>query len=316
MAQELRWRNLTTGIFFLIGIAILATGLLIVGTNQNIFASKYTLVTYLVDTQSLAEGTGVTLAGIEIGVIKKIELATVNGENRVKLDLLLKREFQPRITTSSHGVVKSIGVLGDKFLEISQGKAGESPLQDGAVIETEPAIDWERVARDLSTDLMDVLDRVQVVIGRTERGEGTLGLLLADSSMAVQLRGSLDRLDNTLVAVERGRGSLGRLIHDPALYANLERTTRALDQFTAKLNSNEGSLGKLMNDPDLYDHAENAAANTDSITSRVLAGRGTLGKAVTDDRVYNELHRSIQDVRLLLIDMQKNPNRYVHFSVF
>src|SRR5512140_3181720 len=161
MAQEVKWRNLTTGIFFLVAIAILVSGLLIVGTNQNFFASKYTIYTYLNDTESLAEGTNVTLAGITIGVIKNISLATLNGDNRVKFELQLKREFQPRITTSSHGVVKSIGVLGDKFLEITQGEAGEPPLQEGAVIQTTPAVDWEAVARDLSIQFKDVMSRTQ-----------------------------------------------------------------------------------------------------------------------------------------------------------
>jgi phospholipid/cholesterol/gamma-HCH transport system substrate-binding protein len=316
MAQDVTWRNLRTGLFFLGSIALLVAGLLIVGTNQNFFSPKFTIHTYLTDTQSLAEGTSVTLAGIEIGTIQKIDLATLNGENRVRFDLLLKREFQPRITTSSRGIVKSIGVLGDKFLEITQGIAGETPIPDGGVIETEPAIDWEAVARDLSAGLKDVLARTQVVIGNIERGEGTVGLLLSDSTMALELRSSLERLDRTLAAVERGEGTLGRLVHDPTLYANLNRTVHQLDDFTARLNSSEGSLGKLVNDPGLYDNAERAAARADSITGLVLQGQGTLGKAITDDRVYDELHRSIQDVRLLLIDMQKNPGRYVHFSVF
>jgi len=316
MAQELKWSNLTTGIFFIVAIVILAAGLLIVGTNQNFFAAKYTLHTYLTDTQSLAEGTSVTLAGIEIGTIKNIDLATLNGENRVRFDLQLKKDFQPRITTSSHGVVKSIGVLGDKFLEITQGKAGETPLADGAVFETEPAVDWEAVAKNMLNGLQDVLGRTQSLIARVEAGEGTLGMLLADSSLALELRSSIRRLDHTLAAIENGRGTLGKMINDPALYANLNKTIQSLDEFAAKLNSGEGSLGKLVNDPGLYDHAESAATRMDSLTARVEQGQGTLGKALTDDKVYNELHRSIQDLRLLLIDMQKNPGKYVHFSVF
>ena len=67
--MKLAWKSLTTGLFFLAGLVILFTALLIVGTNQNLFSKVYRLKGYLPDTQTLTEGTSVTLSGIEIGVI-------------------------------------------------------------------------------------------------------------------------------------------------------------------------------------------------------------------------------------------------------
>jgi phospholipid/cholesterol/gamma-HCH transport system substrate-binding protein len=310
------WKNLATGLFFLLTLVILVTGLLIVGTNQNILARTYTIHTYLPDTQSLAEGTAVTLSGIEIGVIQNISLATYHGENRVRFDLKLRRQYQDRITTSSTGIVKSIGVLGDKFLEIGLGKAGEPPLQDGAVIETEPAVDWEGVIRNFSQSVIASVERLRLLLDRVERGEGTLGTLVADSTLVVRLTTTLEGVEANLSAIRERRGTLGRLIYEPAVYEGLQSAVENLDHVASRLVNGHGTLGRLLADSTLYEHTSGAAASLDSVMARVNAGRGTVGRALADEEAYDELHKAIQDLRILLIDMQKHPERYVRFSVF
>jgi phospholipid/cholesterol/gamma-HCH transport system substrate-binding protein len=316
MHQDLRWRNLLTGIFFLLGLIVLAAGLLIVGTNQNVFSRTFTIHTYLPDTQTLAEGTSVTLSGIEIGVIQKIDLATHEGRNMVKFDLKLRSEYQSRITSSSTCMVKSIGVLGDKFMEISLGNAGETPVRDGDVLTCLPAVDWEKVARDISGSITATLNRVEGVLYRMEKGEGTMGVLLNDSTLARRLESSLENLDATLSAVSGGKGTLGRLVHDRELHDDLASVLNHLDEVSSRLAGGEGTLGRLIADSTLYVSAAGAATGADTAMARLNSGRGTAGRLLNDEKAYEELHRAIQDLRLLLIDMRKNPGRYVRFSVF
>lgn len=316
MAQKLLWRHLTTGIFFLLAVVVLFAALLIVGTNQGIFHRTYLLKAYLPDKQALGKGTAVTLSGLEVGSIQDINLATYQGQNMVEFTLRIREAFRPRITTSSKLVVKSIGVLGDKYLEITLGKQGETPLPSGSILPATPAIDWEMVTRNLSGSLQNVLGRTDSLLTRVERGEGTLGRLLADTTMIVELERTLGNLDATLVDVRRGRGTLGRLVTDPAAYNRLTASLENLEAVTAQLRKNEGTLGKLMTDSALYDGATRAVADADSALVLLSRGRGTLGKALTDPKAYDELHRAIQDLRLLLIDMQQHPERYLRFSVF
>jgi phospholipid/cholesterol/gamma-HCH transport system substrate-binding protein len=314
--MQLAWRNLTTGLFFLLSVGILTAGLLIVGTNQNLFSQVYRLKIYLPDTQTLAKGTTVTLSGIEIGVIERISLDTYQGENAVRFDLRLKREYQHRITSSSKAIVKSIGVLGDKFLEITLGKAGEPPLADGAEIPCEPAVDYERLIKEVSNSFVSSLGRIESILDEVEAGRGTLGTLVRDSTLAERLTGSLDALETNLRALERREGTLGKLIYDPKLYDALAATSDRLASAAQKIDAGEGTLGRLIADSTLYVGAAGAATGMDSVMARINAGRGTVGKALSDSTAYEELHRAITDLRNLLQDMQANPGRYVKFSVF
>ncbi len=316
MAQQHQWKNLQTGLFFLAALIVLTVALLIVGTNQNIFSKTYTLHTYLPDTQTLAKGTSVTLSGIEIGVIQNIELDTYEGQNSVRFDLKLRSEHRDRITSSSKATVKSIGVLGDKFMEITLGKAGETPLKDGDSLPCQPAVDWERIAGDLTGKFSTTMTRVELILEKVERGDGSLGILLNDPTLARNLSATLDDLDQNLKAIRANQGTLGRLIHDPKLYNELTATIENLDRVTGRISAGEGTLGRLVNDSTLYVGAAGAATGADTVFARLNAGKGTAGKALNDDRAYDELHRAIQDLRLLLIDMQAHPDRYLKFSIF
>ena len=44
-------------------------------------------------------------------------------------------------------------------------------------------------------------------------------------------------------------------------------------------------------------------------------GEGSLGKLVKDETLYNELVKTNKDVQNLVVDLEQNPQRYVHISL-
>ncbi|HLP05616.1 MAG TPA: MlaD family protein [Paludibacter sp.] len=73
-----------------------------------------------------------------------------------------------------------------------------------------------------------------------------------------------------------------RKIDFAATFASIDQTIANLNLVTAKMNGTEGTIGLLLNDKNLYVNLSNTAANADK----------------------------------LVVDLQKNPKRYVHFSLF
>lgn len=73
-----------------------------------------------------------------------------------------------------------------------------------------------------------------------------------------------------------------KMIDYAATFATIDHTIANLNLITNKINSSEGTIGLLLNNKDLYINLANTTANSDK----------------------------------LLIDLQKNPKRYVHFSIF
>ena len=85
----------------------------------------YQLTAYTQDANGLKKGTTVRIAGIKVGEIESIDL--VNNKAKVTMSIYSKY----KIPTDSAAVVKTLGILGDKFIEIqSQGVTTNRPFQD------------------------------------------------------------------------------------------------------------------------------------------------------------------------------------------
>ncbi len=63
------------------------------------------------------------------------------------------------------------------------------------------------------------------------------------SQMSAQLRSTGERLDTLLARVERGEGSLGRLATDPALHDQTVRLMASMDSLIADLRKHPGKIG-------------------------------------------------------------------------
>ena len=54
----------------------------------------------------------------------------------------------------------------------------------------------------------------------------------------------------------------------------------------------------------------------DTILTKINKGEGTIGMLVNDPELYEDLLSASEELNMLLLDIQYNPQRYLHFSVF
>jgi phospholipid/cholesterol/gamma-HCH transport system substrate-binding protein len=79
----------------------------------------------------------------------------------------------------------------------------------------------------------------------------------------------------------------------------------------------------LLNDKELYnkgltllERVDNAMQDLETITAQIKAGEGTAGKLISEQEVYDKLNRAIENMDALMVDIKKNPGRYIKFSLF
>jgi len=162
------------------------------------------------------------------------------------------------------------------------------------------------------------------------RGEGTLGRLNRDPAPFNKLISILNRADKTLQDIQASDGTLNKMIYDKSLYNKLvaltDTSVRAADdvrELNRKITSREGTFGMLINDREFYDkgislltRADKSVKAIEEITSHVNNSDGTLGKAINDRELYEKMNKMVDSVNLLVNDINKNPGRYVKFSLF
>ena len=151
---------------------------------------------------------------------------------------------------------------------------------------------------------------------RVERGEGTIGKLLATNDVVhADIRSALasakDALDtvksaaknvDTIVErVERGEGTMGQLFStNDTAYADLKASLANIRKVTDDLKAGQGLAGRLVYDKKLGADASELLDNLKGVSDRLAKGSGTLGKLMTDQELYNEVNALIKDVRQIV----------------
>ncbi len=130
--------EITVGIFVFLGFLAISWTAIKIGQIGGIGASGYTLSATFDNVGGVRHGSDVMLAGIVIGRVDKVELT----ENE-KATLVLRIHDGVQITEDAFASVRTKGIIGDRYIRISQGME-DTMLESGDEIEeTESAINLE-----------------------------------------------------------------------------------------------------------------------------------------------------------------------------
>ena len=127
--------ELAVGLFFIFGICCL-TYLSIKLGRMEVIGGRGTLIyAAFSNVGGLKKGAPVEIAGVEIGRVKDIVLY----DYRAKVGLLVNPDIQ--IQEDAIGTVKTKGLVGEKFVEITPGASDKVIASQGMIRETQPAFD-------------------------------------------------------------------------------------------------------------------------------------------------------------------------------
>jgi phospholipid/cholesterol/gamma-HCH transport system substrate-binding protein len=298
MAQrkQLSWTELRVGVFVLVGLFVLASGIFYV-TGAKFLGPKYRLVTYLPEVSGLANGAPVRVDGVEVGNVESIKLVprtpgkALEKNKNIEVVLRVDRSFQRDILTDSVASLVTEGLLGNRYVNVSRGFTGV-PLKEGQELPgAEEKAMKEVVERsaDVLGNLQALSENVQDLIAGVRRGEGTIGKLLTDDQAYRHLNNVLAKGDEMLGNIQAGQGTLGKIVVSDEMYAKVDKGIDNINAILADVRAQKGTIGKLLYDPTLYDQAKQALTNGNAMISDVRAGKGSLGKLATDDALYNKL---------------------------
>jgi phospholipid/cholesterol/gamma-HCH transport system substrate-binding protein len=257
----------------------------------------------------------VTVAGQLAGTVKRIEFLPPDGDTTRNLFVVMEMDADLRnqVRGDSKVKLKSLGLLGDKVLDISPGTPRYGVLQTGDTVPNVPTMDYEQVIEKASAavgDLVLLTHDLRAITSGMANGEGTMGQLLTNRSLYDQLTTSLTAMNDLLARIQRPTGTLGRLMDDPTLYDNLASVTLHLDSVLTQMQSTEGTLGRLMHDDSLYNRMLGAATSADSVLGLATSGNGFAARMLTDQQLYDQLNKTLTDLNAILEDLRTNPRKY------
>ncbi len=319
-SRSLAWSQLWVGILVLVSLLLLMVAILQLGRSTGIFKKTVLYKVFMDSADGLKQGDVVRVAGVDKGNVRSVRFAPpVRPGERGKIEIVLEVDagVTDWIRQDSVVTIGTMGLLGDKFAEVSLGDPTKSAIEPGGMIEGRSEIELRKLLTGGATTIETLdatLQGVRRVVASIERGEGTFGRLVRDPALYRSLREAAGHLEGVAERLQRGEGTLGKLTQDPALYDDLRTAAAQIRRFLSGLE--KGTIGKLAEDPAIYQDLRNATARLDRILGRLEKGEGTAGKLLQDEQLHRQLTELARDLDLLVKDIRENPQRYFKFSLF
>lgn len=305
------WRNLRTGILFVVGLILAGILGLIIGKNTNILTRHDTAYLFISSIKGLSEGNMVAISGKKIGVVKSMDFSTRNDTTGVLVTLDISQDYFRLVPKDSKATIKALGVLGDKFVDITLGSSKEMLPEGGYLdVAAEPGLE------DLIASAIQTMDTIQVISQKISKGEGTIGRLITSTELNDKLLKTAANIEAMTRQLTTGDGLAARLINDKQMAGHVSSLITNLADVSSSLKAGKGTLGKLIVDESFYNNLSAVVRRSDSLFARLNDPANSLGKLTHDDELYRHIDHSILSLDSLLMDFKQNPGRYVKVSVF
>jgi len=303
MRDESR-QNLRVGILVLAALAIIAFTILMVGKRQQLFVHHTQYFTTFDNVTGIDKGSPVKLDGVTVGFVRHIMLPTHPSERAIRIEFAVDSRYTERIRKDSKVSIRSMGLLGDRYLNISGGTvAVDRILEGGRVPSQAPAelAHFVSSGEDLMQNLIAISASLRNILNRVEAGQGLLGELTTSPTegpgLNESLRDTIATLGDIFARIDRGEGLLGRMIREDsdsgAVFDELVASSRAMHRISTRLANDlerpDSMYATIMRNPQSgEDFRESlhslqlAAAAIASAAEELAGGEGTLPRLMKD----------------------------------
>lgn len=271
---------LKVGLLTLVAMASVAVMSLKITQNQSGFGKHVEYKTLVKDASGIFEKTPIKVAGINAGKIKSIEL--VGSEALITFEIRDSIEVSPTAKLK----IKSVGLLGDKFIDMDLGQGGGERLAEGKMIPAEGGEGMDNVMKDAGEVLKEVKE-IAVTIKQALRDDQGNNLVREIVNNINDMTSSLKRIttgneDKVNEIVDDLRAISSQLAHETDRYQK--------DSLMADLSK----IGPIL------DKVDSAVSDLKIIVADVKDGKGTVGKLLRDDAVVDQVSQTLSSVNRLV----------------
>lgn len=253
------------------------------------------------NVQGLEISAPVSINGFKVGQVREL---SYDYENPGEVKVLLAVNKQLHIPTDSYAVLSST-LMGGGFVDIKMGDS-KTMLPVGSVIEVKNVPSLMEALSD------NVMPAVNTILPRIDSLLYNLNTLVADPALAQ----SINRLDGITGNLLATSGGLNTTMNKdvPLVMRNVHSITYQVDSICGNLGALSYSLKQLP----LATTVDNVNQVTDNLirfSDQLNNQTSTLGKLTNDPELYNRLNRVAADVDSLIVDIKKNPKRYISIKL-
>jgi phospholipid/cholesterol/gamma-HCH transport system substrate-binding protein len=307
-------------------IAVSAIVLLVVGINflkgYSLLGGDDTFYAYFPNSGQVMVSGNVTLNGVIIGKILKIQNVPSNPENR---RVKIKFSISESDIDLPKGTIIELGSLDlltkglivnypDQFKSGYYRPGDEIPGKMSADMFSQVKQYADPISQKLQSLILHIDGMVNSLSGVfDENGSNDITASIKELRITIKKIGDLSTEIQGFVGQEKAQFSK-IMDHVESITSNLKKSS---DEVSAII----GNTKKISDDLVTADfkgtilEAQTTLKKFNFMLEDVNKGSGTLGKLIHDEKLYNELVETNNELQELVDDLQAHPERYVHLSV-
>lgn len=320
-------KELVTGV-----ITLLAIGLLVAGVNflkgNSFFGGDDEYYAYFSNTAGVTPSTSVYYNGVVVGKVTAVDLNASNDPNKqVKITFNIQEDdFRiPKNMDIQAGGAEN-DFLGKGLVVVATSDTTKIKLAGFYAPGDEiQGIVSESIQSQLEAEIGPIKDNINFVLGNLDDFSKSLAAFwdttassemeqsLVQVRVAIRKFGDAADMISTMVADERVKIS--------RIMSNVEQITLNLKKSNDTVKAIVGNVKTITDDlvtadfKGTIENAKNTLGTVNELLDAALSGEGTIGKLISDDSLYIELIQTNEELQNLVEDLQKHPERYIHFSV-
>lgn len=153
---EKAWSDFRVGLFTLAGLSVLILGVTFAGGDKGLLFQKISTVKALLfDVGGLKKGSSVTMGGMVVGRVTGIAFKDGQKGNLIEVTMEIRSSLRERIKTDSIPAVRTQGMLGDRYIDLSMGTETAGPLPEGGILKGGAASDFDATLRQASEVMVE-----------------------------------------------------------------------------------------------------------------------------------------------------------------
>ncbi len=308
-------------------IAIFAIAFLVAGVNflkgNSFFGGDRIYYAYFPNSGQIAPSNNVTLNGVIVGKVMTIEYVATNPpDKKVKVGFSIA-EKNIQIPKGSRIEIGSLDLLNKGMLLFLNPDLSKGFVNPGETIEGKLSVDMFSQVKQYADPISQ---KVQAMMSSVDKMVGSLSAFW-DNTATSEIEGSMRDVKLAIRKLGNVADQMEGFVADEKIkfdkiLNNVENITFNLKKSNDEITAIIGNTKKITDDVvsseyiEVISEAKKSLKSFNDVLLKVKNGEGSIGLLLNDKQLYNELVTSNKDLQNLVKDLQKNPNRYVHLSVF
>ena len=301
------------GIFVFSGFMLLILALFLVGKNQHMFGTHYTLRAHFKNVSGLREGNNVRYAGVEVGTVKEMEII---NDTILEVTMLIEQKMKKVIRKNALASLGSDGLMGNKVVNLIPQQGNADFAAEGDILLSRKALEFDDILRTLegTTQNINVISEGLIEsVAKINKSEG-LWKLLSDSTLAISVRKASKNLQNAtanaeimtldvrdmIADVKAGKGPAGAVLRDTMMVNNLKSTLSQLEQVANQAGTLAATLDTI----------------TQQINKDIQQGPGPVYTVLKDTAVAGNISRSLSNIEKGTESFNQNMEAAKHNFLF